>query len=111
MNTKSWRNRPKGETMTSVKRYVGTFALVVCISVIAQVADEKTEPQRLSELKWDFESGTLEGWTIVSDNLGKQPSSNDNDRWTSSSFNKHGKYFLGTFEDAGPCFNFTGDHS
>ena len=55
------------------------------------------EPQKLSELKWDFESGTLEGWTVTG-TLGKQPTWNDNDRHQGK-FNKHGKYFLGTFED------------
>jgi uncharacterized protein (DUF608 family) len=58
------------------------------------------EPLRLSEVKWDFETGGLEGWTVVSGNLGKQPSSNDNDRWQGN-FGKHGKYFIGTYEDGG----------
>lgn len=53
---------------------------------------------KLSEVKWDFESGTLEGWTVVSGDLGKQPSSNDDDRWQGN-FGKHGKYFIGTYED------------
>ena len=56
------------------------------------------EPLKLSQVKWDFEDGTLQGWTIVKDGLGKQPSSNDNDRWNAN-FNKHGKYFIGTYED------------
>ncbi|MCY3024120.1 MAG: GH116 family glycosyl-hydrolase, partial [Planctomycetota bacterium] len=59
---------------------------------------EAGEPLKLSQVKWDFEDGTLSGWTIVKGDLGKQPSSNDNDRWNGN-FNKHGKYFIGTYED------------
>lgn len=67
-------------------------------TVAVLVAGEGAGPEKLSQVKWDFESGTLEGWTVVSGNLGKQPSSNDNDRWQGN-FGKHGKYFIGTFED------------
>jgi len=31
--------------------------------------------------KWDFEDGTLQGWTVVSGDAGKQPSGNADDRW------------------------------
>jgi uncharacterized protein (DUF608 family) len=72
------------------------LAAVVVGSLVA--AALAAEPMKLSEAKWDFESGTLEGWTVVSGNLGKQPSSNDNDRHQGN-FGKHGKYFIGTYED------------
>jgi len=55
------------------------------------------EPLKLSEVKWDFESGTLDGWTVTG-SLGKQPSANADDRH-GGSFGKHGKYFMGTYED------------
>lgn len=48
---------------------------------------------------WDFETGDLQGWTVVSGNLGKQPSANDDDRWQGN-FAKQGKYFIGTYEGA-----------
>ena len=72
--------------------------LFLAALLLSALSAHPGEPVKLSEVKWDFESGTLEGWTVVSGNLGKQPSSNDNDRWNGN-FNKHGKYFLGTFED------------
>jgi non-lysosomal glucosylceramidase len=66
---------------------------------------------------WDFETGDLQGWRVVSGNLGKQPSSNDNDRWQGN-FDKQGKWFLGTYEGASdqatgelrsPVFTIQGD--
>jgi len=70
-------------------------AAVVGSLVAAALA---AEPMKLSEVKWDFESGTLEGWTVASSDLGKQPSSNDDDRHQGN-FGKHGKCFIGTYED------------
>ena len=72
--------------------------LLSAAMLLSALPANAAEPLKLSEVKWDFESGALDGWTVVSGNLGKQPSSNDNDRW-GGSFGKHGKYFLGTFED------------
>lgn len=66
---------------------------------------------------WDFESGDLQGWTVVSGNLGKQPSANDDDRWQGN-FAKQGTYFIGTYEGANdaatgelrsPIFTIQGD--
>ncbi len=75
------------------------------IVISEKPAGEATEPPakhgealKLSEVSWDFESGTLEGWTLFSGNLGKQPASKDADWWRH--FNKqHGEYFIRTFED------------
>ena len=50
---------------------------------------------------WDFEDGTLQGWQVVSGNLGPQPSASSNDRW-GGDFGKQGRYFIGTFELPGP---------
>jgi len=79
---------PKGQHIAAA-----VFALL-----LSALTGRAGEPLKLSKLHWDFESGTLEGWTVVWGNLGKQPSSNDNDRH-GGSFNKHGKYFIGTYED------------
>jgi len=74
------------------------MALLAGIATHARAADGTAEPQKPGALHWDFESGTLEGWTVTAGKLGKQPAANDNDRWNGN-FNKHGKYFIGTFED------------
>lgn len=71
---------------------------VLALAAIAACSAHAAEALLLSNLNWDFESGALDGWTVVSGNLGKQPASNDNDRW-GGNFNKHGRYFIGTFED------------
>ena len=72
--------------------------LLSAAALVWAASANAAEPLKLSEVKWDFESGTLEGWTVVSGNLGRQPASNDNDRWQGR-FGKHGKYFIGTYED------------
>ena len=71
------------------------FSATVLLFTLAGTA---AEPLKLSEAQWDFESGTLEGWTVVEGNLGKQPSPTADDR-NGGNFGKHGKYFIGTFED------------
>ena len=48
--------------------------------------------------KWDFEDGTLQGWTLVSGDVGPQPVDRDDDRY-GGNFNKQGKYFIGTYEN------------
>jgi len=45
---------------------------------------------------WNFETG-LEGWQVVSGNLGPQPTNADNDR-RGGNFGKQGKWFIGTTE-------------
>jgi uncharacterized protein (DUF608 family) len=47
---------------------------------------------------WDFEDGTLQGWTVVSGDAGKQPVDKDDDR-SGGNFNKQGRYFIGTYEN------------
>lgn len=47
---------------------------------------------------WDFEDGTLQGWTLVSGDVGPQPVNVDDDRY-GGNFNKQGKYFIGTYEN------------
>jgi hypothetical protein len=74
------------------------IAVAFFVLLLSALSSRAAEPLELSKARWDFESGTLEGWTVVSGNLGKQPASNDNDRH-GGSFNKHGKYFIGTYED------------
>ena len=49
-------------------------------------------------MKFDFEDGTLQGWTIVSGDADKQPSAKDDDRY-GGNFGKQGKYFIGTYEN------------
>ncbi|MDD5699129.1 MAG: hypothetical protein PHH77_10980, partial [Victivallaceae bacterium] len=48
-------------------------------------------------IKFDFETGDLQGWKIVKGKFKEMPSSNNNDR-QEGNFNKQGKYFLGTGE-------------
>lgn len=49
-------------------------------------------------VKWDFEDGTLQGWTVVSGDAGPQPVDKSDDRY-GGNFNKEGKYFIGTYEN------------
>ena len=73
------------------------LCVFACATLLASLTAHAAEPLKLSGVKWDFEDGTLQGWTVTGD-LGKQPSSTDNDRWQGN-FNKHGKYFIGTYEN------------
>jgi len=50
-----------------------------------------------SAVRFDFETGDLQGWRIVEGKLCDQPSANDDDRW-GGNFNKQGRYFIGTYE-------------
>ncbi|MBC7287655.1 MAG: hypothetical protein H5T86_06330, partial [Armatimonadetes bacterium] len=50
---------------------------------------------------WDFEDGTLQGWTVVSGNLAPQPTDQQNDRH-GDAFGKQGQWFIGTCELPGP---------
>ena len=76
---------------------VRPLCVFACATLLASLTAHAAEPLKLSGVKWDFEDGTLQGWTVTGD-LGKQPSSTDNDRWQGN-FNKHGKYFIGTYEN------------
>jgi len=51
-------------------------------------------------VKFDFEDGSLQGWTVVSGDAGNQPVDKDDDR-SGGSFNKQGNYFIGTYENLG----------
>ena len=50
-----------------------------------------------SPVRFDFESGDMQGWRVVSGRFGPLPSWSDNDRW-GGNFGKQGKYFIGTCE-------------
>ena len=51
---------------------------------------------KLSTVRWDFETGDLQGWT-QSGTLTKQPTNKSNDRHMGN-YNKQGKFFIGTCE-------------
>lgn len=55
-------------------------------------------PAHADLARWDFEDGTLQGWTVVSGDAGPQPVEKDDDRY-GGSFNKQGRYFIGTYEN------------
>lgn len=55
-------------------------------------------------VSWDFEDGTLQGWQVVSGNLGPQPTDAKDDR-CGGSFGEQGTYFLGTGELPGGGFS------
>jgi len=75
------------------KTIVG-FVVVVIVSWGIFV--ESTEIAKLSKVRWDFETGDLQGWT-QGGALAKQPSAKSNDRH-SGNFSKQGEYFIGTCE-------------
>lgn len=52
----------------------------------------------LALVNWDFEDGTLQGWSIVWGDAGKQPVDKDDDRY-GGNFGKQGRYFIGTYEN------------
>lgn len=51
-------------------------------------------------VKWDFETGDLQGWRVVEGDLGAQPTNKDDDRY-GGNFGKQGKWFIGTYEVLG----------
>ncbi|MEP0765886.1 MAG: hypothetical protein HRF45_05000 [Fimbriimonadia bacterium] len=77
-----------------IRLAVGLVAIVLSLSYLAATRP----PQQLT--RFDFEDGTLQGWTAVVGDLGTQPASTDNDRH-GGNFNKRGKYFIGTYESKG----------
>jgi len=70
-------------------RLLSVFFCVVCVLIAAQSH---------AVMSFDFEDGTLQGWTVVSGDAGKQPVDKDDDRY-GGNFNKQGKYFIGTYEN------------
>jgi non-lysosomal glucosylceramidase len=68
------------------------------VPTVRAAEQQRAAPPAL--VHWDFETGDLQGWTITGGPFGKQPSDNDDDRW-GGSFNKQGKYFIGTYEGVG----------
>ncbi len=62
---------------------------------------------KLSQVRWDFETGDLQGWTQTG-NLAKQPTSKSDDRH-SGNYNKQGKYFIGTGELTAPGTDYDDD--
>ncbi|MCX7599060.1 MAG: non-lysosomal glucosylceramidase [Armatimonadetes bacterium] len=77
---------------------VGLWAVWLSLgSTAATWPQEQAQPP----IHWDFEDGTLQGWQVVSGNLGPQPTASSNDRW-GGNFGKQGRYFIGTYELPGP---------
>ena len=70
-------------------RLLSVVFCVICVLLAAQT---------LAAVSWDFEDGTLQGWTVVSGDAGRQPVDKDDDRY-GGDFNKQGKYFIGTWEN------------
>lgn len=74
------------------------IALIASLTLAAGAGSE--DVLKLSGVRWDFETGNLQGWT-QSGNLAKQPTNRGDDRH-SGNFNKQGQYFIGTCELTGP---------
>ena len=73
-------------------RFFRSIILVALIAASAAVygADDFT--------RFDFEDGTLQGWTIISGEAGKLPTGPETAR-PDVQFNQQGKYFIGTYEN------------
>jgi len=62
---------------------------------------------KLSKVRWDFETGDLQGWTQTG-NVTKQPTNKSDDRH-SGNFSKQGEYFIGTCELTTPGTTYDDD--
>ena len=69
------------------------FISVLCVLVFSSIANA-------APVNFDFEDGTLQGWTVISGDAGKQPVDVGDDRH-GGNFNKKTKYFIGTYEGLG----------
>src|SRR5690349_16240795 len=67
------------------------LALILAVLVIASLPTAAL-------VRFDFEDGALQGFKVISGDLGQQPSNNDNDRHYGQKFLKQGRYFIGTYE-------------
>jgi len=70
-------------------RFASVLSLIICVICVLPAH---------AGVKWDFEDGTLQGWTVVSGDVGPQPVDKNDDRF-GGNFNKEGKYFIGTYEN------------
>jgi len=68
--------------------------LMIFLCLAAEAGDDAV--LKLSRVRWDFESGDLQGWT-QSGTLARQPTNKSDDRHMGN-FNKQGQYFIGTCE-------------
>jgi uncharacterized protein (DUF608 family) len=76
-----------------MRRFTPFFMAMVFTALVAF----GQEPQARSPVHFNFETGGLQGWKVVSGKFGPLPAWNDMDRH-GGSFNKEGKYFIGTCE-------------
>lgn len=83
-------------TMRKLRR-ITPWVMTLWLPVLAVCWAQEPAPP----VRWDFEDGTLQGWQVVSGNLGPQPTASSNDRW-GDAFGKQGRYFIGTYELPGP---------
>lgn len=81
---------------------------IVLLTFLSWAVEGSTaDVPKLSQIRWDFESGDLQGWTQTG-NLVKQPTSKSDDRH-SGNYNKQGKYFIGTCELTAPGTDYDDD--
>jgi uncharacterized protein (DUF608 family) len=74
---------------------------IVVLTLGTMTAASAADMLKASQIKWDFETGDLQGWQVMpGSTFAKQPTNNDDDRW-GDSFGKQGKWFIGTYEGAG----------
>ena len=73
-----------------------TIIAIAFVAFISWAAQGSAGVLKLSQLRWDFETGDLQGWAQTGA-LAKQPSPKSDDRH-SGNFNKQGQYFIGTCE-------------
>ena len=78
-------------TRFSISLTLSVLVCAVCVLFTALAA-------RADMVKFDFEDGTLQRWTVVSGDAGPQPVDKDDDRY-GGNFNKQGTYFVGTYEN------------
>ena len=80
------------------------FPIAFLISLFLALVAYAQEPQAKSPIHFNFETGDLHGWKVVSGQFGPLPAHNDKDRHDGN-FNKEGKYFIGTCELGDGPFN------
>ncbi len=69
--------------------------LIVMLLAVTGIQAQETPVK--SPIRFNFETGDLQGWKVVSGKFGPLPAHNDNDRH-GGNFSKEGKYFIGTCE-------------
>jgi len=78
--------------------------MMLCFTGLLVLGSHATSATAQGLVRFDFETGDLQGWKIVEGAFGPLPCARDDDRW-GGNYNKQGKYLINTTEKADGNFD------